>query len=113
MACETFGTNSCGPGCLTMDDVCGSPLSFKSTLITPYTIELSWDQLVYPTEYVVEYKAVGAIPWNINPPVPNGPNPTDAIGVLIPNTTYYVRVTANCPVGTCTSVTLIITTKAI
>lgn len=113
MACEEFGTNSCGPGCLTMDDVCGSPIDFKSTLITPYTIELSWKQIVFATQYIVEYKVVGVVPWTINPPVANSANPVDAIGVLLPNTTYYVRVTSVCPLSTCTSATLIITTKPI
>jgi hypothetical protein len=113
MACETFGANSCGPGCLTMDDVCGSPLDFKSTEITPYTIKLSWTQLVFPIQYFVEYKEISAVLWNVNPVVPNGPNPTDSIGILLPNTTYYVRVTAVCPASTCTSVTLVITTKPI
>lgn len=114
MACEEFGTNSCGPGCLTMDDVCGSPINFKSTLITPYYISLSWSQLVFPTEYFVEYKEVGEVAWLVNPAVPNGANPTDTIGVLTPDTTYYVRVTSTCPgPSTCTSATLIITTKPI
>ncbi len=113
MACESFGGNSCGPGCLTMDDVCGSPLNFKSTEITPYTIKLTWAQLVFPIEYFVEYKVVGIVPWTLRPSVPNGPNPTDTIGGLLPNTTYYVRVTSVCAGGTCTSVTLVITTKPI
>ena len=113
MACEQFGVNSCGPGCLTMDDVCGSPLNFKSTLITPYTVDLSWKQIPFATQYFVEYKQVGVVPWSINPVVANSANPTDSIGILVPNTTYYVRVTAVCPASTCTSVTLIITTKPI
>lgn len=111
MACEQFGTNSCGPGCLTMDDECGSPINFKSTSITPYTIALSWSQLVFPLLYQVEYKEVGAMTWILNPSVSNTANPTDIIGGLTPNTTYYVRVNSLCPVSSCTSVTLIITTK--
>lgn len=111
MACEEFGINSCGPGCLTMDDVCGSPIDFKSTLITPYTIKLSWSQLIFPLQYQVEYKQIGAMSWTLNPAIANGPNPIDTIGVLIPNTTYYIRVNAICTDSTCTSATLIITTK--
>lgn len=99
------------PGCILPGSTCQSAVNFHSTLISTVTIELAWDAVATATSYTVEYREISAMSWLLNPSVGITAFPTDTIGGLLPNTSYYIRVNTICTSGSCYSVTLLITTK--
>jgi hypothetical protein len=90
---------------------CKSVLGLASTATTNSIIKLAWLTEPSATQYEVEYKLATAAIWSINPAVAQSTLPTDAIGGLLPNTAYHIRVKSTCPNGTCYSVTILVTTK--
>jgi hypothetical protein len=82
---------------------CQSPLNLHTILIAPASIKVGWAPVGgFPLGLTVEYSVVGSFVWNVNPVLPDTAT-SDTIGVLTPNTDYYIRVGTGCG---CYSVTI-------
>jgi len=101
------------PGCMSIASACQSALGLMSMAITTVSALVKWDPVPLATSYVVEYKEASAVVWTAMAPVFPGPYPSQAIGILTPNTDYHVRVNTFCPTGNCYSLTILIRTKII
>jgi hypothetical protein len=76
----------------TVTPICGAPTNISFSNITNTSVSVSWNPVIGATSYLVEYRQNGAttfISLNAN---------TNSIALtdLAPNTTYQVRVRANC-----------------
>jgi hypothetical protein len=98
------------PLCMIDGATCKSPLAFASKVISPTTISVVWTANGTPSSYQVEYKLAGALTWILRPAVANTVF-IDAIGGLVPNSQYEIRVKSICGVQICYSVTILVTTK--
>ncbi len=100
------------PGCAYPTSPCMSVLGLQSVNITATTASLKWLTVPIATSYQVEYRATTSVTWLLNPVVLNSANPIDLIGVLLPNTSYFVRVRTICGTS-CYSLTILIKTLAV
>lgn len=100
------------PGCAYPSSPCQSVLGLQSSQITATTASFKWLPIQTATQYQLEYHASNSTTWLVNPAIGNSAAPMDNIGILTPNTTYYIRVNSTCPSGMCTSLTISITTPA-
>lgn len=100
-------TNS---GCALPTAPCQSAVGFNSTQVTGTTIKLVWLAAINATSYQVQFKKKTDTTWTLNPSVTTL---YDTVGNLSLDTEYYVRVNSICNGGTCTSLTLSITTKKV
>lgn len=97
------------PACILPGQPCQSALNIKSTAKTQNTISVSWSAVTQAVSYQVEYKEVSSLIWLINPNV--GLVTNDVIGLLLPNTSYHIRVNTFCTMpDSCYSVTILVTT---
>jgi len=75
---------------------CQSPLNLHSIKVTPYSILVGWNTVGgSPLGLNVEFSVAGSFIWSSNPPLPDTAT-SDTIGVLVPNTEYYIRVATGC-----------------
>lgn len=96
------------PGCIYPTSPCQSVLGLNTTAIAQTTASIAWNSVVGAINYQTEYRAISSAIWVVNP-VTTGT--TDVIGVLVPNTDYYIRVKTNCGGDPCYSNTILIKTK--
>lgn len=108
---QLFSLLITNPGCAYPTSPCQSVLGLQSTTLSATTIGIKWFPVVAATSYQTSYRATTTTSWTLNPVVPQSPNPTDLIGGLLPNTSYYIRVNTICGT-TCTSLTILVTTPA-
>ena len=108
---QLFALIATNPGCAYPTSPCQSVLGVQSTTLTATTIALKWLPVTTATSYQVEYRATTASSWTLNPVVPQSANPTNLIGGLLPNTSYYIRVKSICT-SSCYSLTILVTTPA-
>jgi len=101
--------NITNPVCNDPNATCKSPLFVQAPVISPTTAQITWQLNGTPTSYTVEYKEASATSWFQNPAVANTVT-SDIIGLLTPDTYYYVRVKALCT-SVCYSVIILIKTK--
>lgn len=108
---QLFALLATNPGCAYPTAPCQSVLGVQSTTLSATTIGLKWLPAINATSYQVEYRTTTAVTWTLNPPVTQSPNPSDLIGGLLPNTSYYIRVKSICSTS-CYSLTILVTTPA-
>jgi hypothetical protein len=123
---QTFGINEIGLGenatfaemmqrviLLTTDPTC---LSGGTCGATPYlfatgktatSISIGWKAVAAATSYQVEYKEESALSFTL---LPSQATLSAVISNLSSGFTYHFRVNTTCSVGTCYSVTIIVTT---
>lgn len=88
-------------------------LNVMTTAITTTTTIIKWNPVLLATSYIVEYKAASSLIWIPMPPIIVPGTTLQAIGGLLPNTDYQVRVQTICPSTTCYSLTILLRTKLI
>lgn len=103
------------PACVSTGSACVPPVGLQSLNITTSTIKIGWNSSSTAVNgYEVEYREITAPSWLINPAVPQSGTPTDIIGGLLPDTSYYIRVKPLCAVVSgCYSVTILVKTKSV
>jgi hypothetical protein len=101
------------PGCALPTTPCQSVLGLQTTYISATAAGIKWLPVVGATSYQTSYiPTTGTSTWLVNPTVSASANPIDSIGPLLPSTSYYIKVNTICSLGTCTSLTILITTPA-
>lgn len=108
---QRIGLFLTNPGCITSGSTCLAVIDLHSTSIGTSTVVLAWSAVATATNYTVEYKAVGALTWILNPTIAISANPTDTIAGLVTGTEYDIRVNAGCALGSCYSLTIRVKTN--
>ena len=98
------------PLCMDPAAVCKSIINFFSMVITPTTVTVGWLPNGTPTNYQLEYKLATSPTWLIGPLLSNTVF-TSAVGGLLPNTAYQIRINSICASSNCYSVTIQVLTK--
>jgi hypothetical protein len=110
---QRLGLFILNPGCITPGSGCQSALGVKTYYIGPTSAKVQWQAVPGATSYQLEYKTAAATSWVLSPAVAvilDQETYTDAIGGLLPNTEYYVRINTTCSSGGCYSLIISFTT---
>jgi len=111
---SAIGTPALAAAFTVSTDLCNAVLGLRSLAITSDKIEIGWLPQGAATQYQVEAKLASALSWTLLTPITptvGATIETQTIGSLTANTEYHFRVNTTCPVGSCYSVTISVTTK--